>query len=306
VASLGTALTAAQLGLARRFAPEVVAFFDGDRAGQTAAVRAFPVCIEAGVWGLGAFLPEGHDPDSYVREHGAAATTSLLERAVPLADFFIQRHDPGPDATLPQRARAAAKIGEVITQIRDPFQFDLLAKKAAQQLAVDEAVFRSLRPSPGSKAAAGAEAESPGSAEAFRPEETTLLEAMALDREVAALVAQRGVLERFSSATLADAGRAVLAVWQQEQNAASAVDRLPSAVAQRVTAAWLGEGALAAGNRLQAARECIMRVERRARRAQTREGLTNLRQAEAAGDDARSREELRRQNALLRRNVADG
>jgi len=71
VASLGTALTAPHLRLARRFAPDVVVFFDGDRAGEQAAMRAFGVCAEAGVWGLGAFLPHGFDPDSFVRERGA-------------------------------------------------------------------------------------------------------------------------------------------------------------------------------------------------------------------------------------------
>src|SRR6185295_1846202 len=73
VASLGTALTVDQLKLARRFAPEIVAFFDGDRAGRQAAERAFGVCLDAGVWGLGAFLPEGVDPDAYVRSRGVKA-----------------------------------------------------------------------------------------------------------------------------------------------------------------------------------------------------------------------------------------
>ena len=99
VASLGTALSTTQLRLARRFAPEVVVFFDGDRAGQEAAVRSFTLCAEAGVWGLGAFLPEGFDPDTYVRARGASAARSLLEQATPLADFFIHRLDPGPQAS---------------------------------------------------------------------------------------------------------------------------------------------------------------------------------------------------------------
>lgn len=301
VASLGTALSAAQLRLARRFAPVVVACFDGDRAGQAAAERAFPVCVEAGVWGLGAFLPEGEDPDSYVRTHGPTATRALLNTAVPLADFFIQRHDPGPHATLPQRAAAAAKVGEVITRLRDPFQFDLLAKKAAQQLGVDEAIFRTLRPA---GAAVGAETEAAAN-DAFRPEEATLLEVMALDRDVASLVAHRGVLERFSSPALAAAGRALLAAWDKDQSAGSAVDQLPVAVAQRVTAALLGEGVYAEGDRLQVARDCIDRVERRARSLQAREVLANLRQAEAVGDDVRSREQLQRHIALQRRNAAD-
>lgn len=299
VASLGTALSSAQLRLARRFAPQVIAFFDGDRAGQEAAARAFAVCVEAGVWGLGAFLPDGLDPDDYVRQHGAAATLVLLEKAVPLADFFIGRVDPGPNATLPERARAAEKIGQVICHVRDPFQFNLLAKQTAQRLGVDESLFREQR-------AAGltrlpAKALDRAEPAAFRPEEATLLEAMALDRDVALLVSRRNALDAFSNPALAAAGRTLLVAWERNHSCDAAVDQLPPAIAERVTAGLLGEGPIATGDRLQAARDCIDRIERRARRSEAKEMSAALRQAEAAGDDQRYREALARKNDLLRR-----
>jgi len=299
VASLGTALSSAQLRLARRFAPQVIAFFDGDRAGQEAAARAFAVCVEAGVWGLGAFLPDGLDPDDYVRQHGAAATLVLLEKAVPLADFFIGRVDPGPNATLPERARAAEKIGQVICHVRDPFQFNLLAKQTAQRLGVDESLFREQR-------AAGltrlpAKALDRAEPAAFRPEEATLLEAMALDRDVALLVSRRNALDAFSNPALAAAGRTLLVAWERNHSCDAAVDQLPPAIAERVTAGLLGEGPIATGDRLQAARDCIDRIEHRTRRSEAKEMSAALRQAEAAGDDQRYREALVRKNDLLRR-----
>ncbi|MFI5394657.1 MAG: DNA primase [Candidatus Binatia bacterium] len=305
VASLGTALSAAQLRLARRFAPEVVAFFDGDRAGQEAAARAFAVCIEAGIWGLGAFLPEGVDPDDYVRQHGTAATVALLQRATPLADFFIQRLDPGHDASLPERARAAERIAQVISRVRDPFQFNLLAKQTAQRLGVDESLFREMRAAAPSTGPVEASAEPQHQAAAFRPEEATLLEAMALDREVALLVAHRGVLESFSNNTLADAGRALIAAWEREQSSHGAIDELPPALAERITAALLGEGPIAGGDRLQAAKDCIECIERRGRGREAKALLATLRQAEASGDDARYRDALTRKNELLRRKEID-
>lgn len=301
VASLGTALTAAQLRLARRFAPEVVAFFDGDRAGQEAASRAFAVCAEAGVWGLGAFLPEGFDPDSYVRAQGAPATLTLLQQAIPLADFFMQRVDPGPDASLPERARAAQRIGQVIAPVRDPL-FSMLVRKAAERLGVDEAVFRDMRTAAATPArfANPVPASTTTPAEVFRQEEATLLEAMALDREVARLVVHRGVLEAFRSAELAAAGRAILAAWDRDARSEAAIDQLPPSIAQRVTAGLLGEGPMASGDRLQVARDCIDRIQRRIHRLQTKEMLVKLREAESSGDDTRYREHLKQQNELLR------
>jgi DNA primase len=300
VASLGTALSTAQLRLARRFAPKVIAFFDGDRAGQEAAARAFAICVEAGVWGLGAFLPDGVDPDNYVRQHGAAATLALLESATPLADFFIGRLDPGPDAGLPERARAAERIGQVISRVRDPFQFNLLAKQSAQRLGVDESVFRELRAAGPTRLPARAALDRVQPAAAFRPEEATLLEAMALDREVAVLVSHRGVLDAFNSSALADAGRALIASWERDHTGNAAIDQLPPAIAERVTAGLLGEGPIATGDRLQTARDCISRIERRARRSAAREMSATLRQAEAAGDDRGYREALARKNEFLR------
>ncbi|HUI24458.1 MAG TPA: DNA primase, partial [Candidatus Kryptonia bacterium] len=138
VATLGTALTIAQLRMLRRFTGNVTAFFDGDAAGQKAAERAFAICAEAGVWADGAFLPGGFDPDSYVRQRGAAATRQLLAQAIPLFDFYLRRIDPGVHAPVPARARAAAEVARVLALVRDPFAQDLLVRQAAERLGVSE------------------------------------------------------------------------------------------------------------------------------------------------------------------------
>ena len=299
VASLGTALSAVQLRLARRFAPEVVVFFDGDRAGQEAAVRSFALCAEAGVWGLGAFLPEGFDPDTYVRDKGGEAVLALLEQATPLSDFFIRRLDPGAQASVPQRARAVERIGRVIAQFQDPI-FSLLARQAAQQLQINEAVFREMRASTAATPRAAPTPSAPPLLTPAPPEESTLLEAMALDRDVAILVSHRGTLDAFRSAALADAGRAVVAAWESQRNSVVALEKLPAHLAERVAAGLMGEGAIATADRLQVARDCIDRIERQSRRAQAQQGLAKLRDAEQRGDEAGYREQLKRHSELLR------
>ncbi len=299
VASLGTALSPTQLRLARRFAPEVVVFFDGDRAGQEAAVRSFTLCAEAGVWGLGAFLPDGYDPDTFVRAQGPAAVLSLLEQATPLADFFIRRMDPGPHASVPQRARAVERIGQVIAQFHDPV-FSLLARQAAQQLRVDEAVFRDMRSASGTQQAARPQPQASTPPPQLPAEETTLVETMAVDRDVARLVGHRGTLDSFCSPDLASAGRSVIVAWDRDGSSVAALEHLPPRVAERVTAGLLGEGAIATADRLQVARDCIEKIERRTRRVQAREALAMSLDAEQRGDESARREQLRRQIELLR------
>ena len=208
---------------------------------------------------------------------------------------------PGADATLPQRARAAEEIGRVITKVHDPIQFNLLAKQAAEHLRVDEAIFRDVR----ARGVVAAPSRPPAPPhrpdQRFRAEEATLLEVMAWDHDAARLVSRSGVLDAFSDAALADAGRAVLAAWENDKNGTSALDRMPGPIAERISAAVLGEGAVTTDDRLHVAQDCIDAIERRQRRSQVRESLARLRLAEARGDDAAVREQLQRNSALLRR-----
>ncbi|MEW7983822.1 MAG: DNA primase [gamma proteobacterium symbiont of Phacoides pectinatus] len=93
VATLGTATTAEHLEKLYRTTREVVFCFDGDRAGRAAARKALDTAIPQMRDGREArfmFLPEGEDPDSYVRHHGGERFEQLAARATPLSDFLFQ------------------------------------------------------------------------------------------------------------------------------------------------------------------------------------------------------------------------
>jgi DNA primase len=116
VASLGTALTADQVVLLRRFVPRVVLVYDADPAGQAAAERGLQLCEEAELAVRVAVLPAGEDPDAYLRTRGAAAFDRVLAGALPMFEYWIQaaagRHDPGT------REGRIALIDEVLTVIQ--------------------------------------------------------------------------------------------------------------------------------------------------------------------------------------------
>lgn len=90
VASLGTALTADQVGLLRRFAPRAVLVYDPDQAGAAAAERGLTLCEEAEVAARVAVLPPGEDPDAYLRRHGAEAFGHLLSGALPMFEYRLE------------------------------------------------------------------------------------------------------------------------------------------------------------------------------------------------------------------------
>jgi DNA primase len=142
VASLGTSLTVDQLRVLGRYTRNIVACFDGDAAGRKASLRALEVFLGAGLLGRGAFLPSGFDPDTLVRDRGAWAFTELIESSELLVDYFLREQASAAGATLGGRARAAQRVAEILRLIANPFEFDLLARKAADSLGVGEALLR--------------------------------------------------------------------------------------------------------------------------------------------------------------------
>ena len=92
VATLGTAATRDHLQQLYRSTREVVFCFDGDRAGRDAAWRALEQALPLmrdGRLAAFLFLPEGEDPDSFVRSRGAEAFEEAMASATPLSDFLF-------------------------------------------------------------------------------------------------------------------------------------------------------------------------------------------------------------------------
>jgi len=100
VATSGTATTDSQVELLFRAADTLVFCFDGDKAGRKAAWRALEATLPKLRDGLQAkflFLPDGEDPDSMIRKHGAAEFTQQIEAASPLSEFFFDHFTAGID-----------------------------------------------------------------------------------------------------------------------------------------------------------------------------------------------------------------
>lgn len=91
VASLGTAFTAEQAAEIKKYCPNVFLCFDADAAGVNATVKSIDTLVAAGCSARIVRLPEGEDPDSYVRAHGGPAFAQLLDDAVAWVEFKLER-----------------------------------------------------------------------------------------------------------------------------------------------------------------------------------------------------------------------
>jgi DNA primase len=160
VAPQGTAFTAEQARILKRYVDEVVLCFDSDEAGQNAAVRSLDHLVASGLAVRVAQLPAPHDPDSYIKANGGTAFARLVEEAEGFFDYYLARlcvsndarTDKGRLAVLRQMSEAVHKTGNAVL-------IDKYAQKSALRLGVSaesvRAEFRKLRPKPGAPSAAG-------------------------------------------------------------------------------------------------------------------------------------------------------
>ena len=293
VAVLGTALGSEQLKLLRRFTTEVYMFFDGDEAGRKAALRAFPLCIEAELRGRGVFLPQGEDPDTFVRKYGQAQLSALIDEAAPLEDFYFMHHAPPPGATAFQRAQAARSAMAVLQSMTDVVARGALMTQIAQRFGVNEEELR--RSATTSESAARsvnrptpARRETPASPQITA--ESELLQLILVDRQAAMQIAQAGVLPAFQHwRALAEE---IIANWHEQGaiDLGSFLDRLPKTMADRVTrmlATADREGEAHA--REQLLTDCIAKIRLVLRKSERERLRQELREVEQHGNEAELR-----------------
>ena len=143
VASLGTAFTQEHCKKLLRYAKEIDFCYDSDEAGQNATVRALTIARDTGAVVKVIIVPDGKDPDEYIRKHGAAAFQTLIEHALPLVDYRLRyvlshvRYD-----TLEGKMQALREMLPVLVGIKNAAERSEQTKRLARALLLDEGVVR--------------------------------------------------------------------------------------------------------------------------------------------------------------------
>ena len=143
VASLGTAFTAEHCKLLLRYAPAIYFCYDSDDAGQKATIRALSIVQGTGATVRVIVVPDGKDPDEYIRKHGAEAFQELVKKALPLVEYRLQyvlkhvAHD-----SLEGKVKALHAMMPVLVGIREPAVLGEYIKRLSQALLLDEGIVR--------------------------------------------------------------------------------------------------------------------------------------------------------------------
>jgi len=168
VASMGTALTPAQVALLLRYGSKIVLAYDVDAAGakagafgatellrlvaELAGATDGPSLVDVGI----VKLPDGKDPDEVVRDQ-PDDWRAAVERPIPVVEYLIEEAANAHDLRdLGGRKRAVDAIKPTLRLLRDPVIRDGYAAAAARRIGVDESTIREAMRKPGGESAASA------------------------------------------------------------------------------------------------------------------------------------------------------
>ena len=147
LAPMGTAFTDAHAKLIKRFAQKVTLLFDGDHAGRKAVREAYGVVSKAGLYAHVVSLPQGADPDSFLREQGADSLRKRIVSAPTIIEHLIDDAagavEPNPHA----KADAIAKLGPILAAVESPIERGLYVERVARKFSIADVslVKRELR-----------------------------------------------------------------------------------------------------------------------------------------------------------------
>lgn len=143
VATLGTAFTTEHAKLIERYTRKIFFCYDSDEAGQRATIRALPMIQDVSAEVFVIKIPDGKDPDEFIRKHGKAAFDNLIKNAETIVNyrinFIVARSDI---STTPGKIQALREILPVVINARTVAVRNEYIKRIAARLALDEQILR--------------------------------------------------------------------------------------------------------------------------------------------------------------------
>ena len=143
VATLGTAFTPEHAKLLLRYARRIIFCYDSDEAGQKATMRALPIVRDAGAEVFVIVVPDGKDPDEFIRKHGKEAFERLIKNALALVDYrlkYVLSHTP--HETIEGKMNALREVLPTVANVSDGALKSEYRKKLSAELVLDESIIQ--------------------------------------------------------------------------------------------------------------------------------------------------------------------
>jgi len=284
VATLGTALTAQHLRILKRYTRNIITLFDGDSAGVKATLRSLPLFLEEEIAGKTVLLPEGEDPDAFLRKGNLKAFEEKLARAAPLIDFFFEwlmkTHDI---RSIDGKIRVAREAIPLVGRIPDGIRRNFYVKTLADQLGVEESLLAEmLRSSHGDRPKGEEDLKKQAGDKGFSKSEEMVVRLMVHWPELIPTVSEEGIVEAFDSPVLKRiAGEIEQAYGQKGKlDLSEILGSLPEDLQRELSRIAFHEKGVDEGPREKMLQDCIQKIHEKRLRSENRELLKKMREAE--------------------------
>ncbi len=143
VATLGTALGESHARIMKRYVDEVVVLYDGDLAGQNAAMRGLEILLEAELHVRVIVLPDGLDPDDYLKKYGYDALKEVIKNSPDFLKFKLDAMLKNYSKTDPMGiVKMTNELMETFLKVKNEVLLSSYFKRLAEELRIDEASLR--------------------------------------------------------------------------------------------------------------------------------------------------------------------
>ena len=305
VATLGTALTPQHIRTLKRYTKNLITLFDADQAGVQATLRSLPLFLEEEVAGKTVILPNGEDPDGFLRKGNLEDFTKRVEQAVPLVDFFFQRLMRTYDVkSVDGKVRIAKEGLALLGKIPDRIRRDFYTKALAERLDVKESFLYEMLPSsPKGRPKEGEDSKESSLERTFPKSEEMVVRLMVHHPEVIPTISQEGVLKEFESPILQKIAKALEDLYQRKGR----LD-LPEALASfeetlkgRLCEFAFQESGLEGGDRGRILQDCMQKIRGKRLKKEKGELLRRIKEAEKQQEERSLAPLLREHQELAKR-----
>ena len=139
VASLGTAFTDEQARLIKKYTKEVVLSYDMDNAGQNATLRAIKILEDASIPVKILTIPEGKDPDEFIKKYGKDVFENLVDKAQTAFEYRIQRLKESIDLNnIDGKVKFLNEVAKILSNVYNNLEREIYIKKIAQDYEISQ------------------------------------------------------------------------------------------------------------------------------------------------------------------------
>jgi len=311
VATSGTALTPQHIRTLKRYTKNFITLFDGDQAGVRASLRTLPLFLEEEIWPKTIVLPEGEDPDEFLRKGKRDELERRAGEAMPLFDFFLDSLRRTYDMkSIEGKVKVAEEGLALIRRIPEGIRRSLYVKALAEKVDIREAMlYDMLQSPPKARFREKEELKKPHEQKPFPRPEEMIVRLMVQQPDLIPEISEEGIFGDFESPFLKKMAEDLARSYQRKGrfDLAEALGGTERDLQGGVCAFVFQEDGLEEGDRRRALEDCVQKIRERGLKRNKMDLLRKIKEAEKEKGEKgleallRERQELAKREGSLRK-----